>query len=275
MNTKYNIEELKYNLPDYISNSISDKELISAIETELRTNSELRGDLEELKSTLGFLETSKFEAPPNNYFVNLPVKINERIQVIEAGGSFLERLSLFWKILTPAIPVIILIGILLFNNSKNDTDKIQTNTDLNKIELQKEKTEPIETKNNGLKELQVKDSKNKTPSKEIVKQDNDILKATRKIQNNTLNENQNYIKDQNYIKEFETVEIPEIREQLSELLAGNIEIIEDSNTDEGVDVMFSGETDEESENESLDDEFLNLNLEQQKEIIDNLLKAQI
>jgi hypothetical protein len=38
--------------------------------------------------------------------------------------------------------------------------------------------------------------------------------------------------------------------------------------------MYSGE-DDESEVESLDDEFLNLTPEQQKEIIDNLIKTQI
>jgi len=270
MNTKYNIEEIKHNLPDYISNNITDKELIGAIENELKLNSELRSDLLELKNTFGFLETSKFEAPPNNYFANLPVKINERIYSNEAGTSFLDRLSLFWKILIPAIPVIILITFLLFNSSKNDTNEIQTtNTDPNKNELPLKKTEPVENKSNVVDEVQNKDSKDQTPLKEIVKQNNNISKTTRKLQKNDLNE------DQTIIKEYVTVEIPEIKAQLGELLADNREIIEDSNSEEEVDVMYSGEDDDESEVESLDDEFLNLTPEQQKEIIDNLLNAQI
>lgn len=283
MNTKYNIEEIKYNLPDYISNNIGDKDLISAIEKELEVNSELRGDLEELKNTLGFLKTTKFQNPPNNYFANLPVKINERIQPVETNGSFLDRISLFWKILIPAIPVIILIGILLFNSSKNDTDKIQTtNTDTNKNELSQRNPESVENKNN-VNENEGSDSKEKTPLTEIVKKDDNIHKTFPNVQKNNITEDHNNVdqtnvdqtnEGQTIMKENETVEIPEIKEQIGELLADNIEIIDDSNSDERIDVMYSGE-DDESEVENLDDEFLNLTPEQQKEIIDNLLKAQI
>jgi len=274
MKTKYNLEEIKCNLPDYISNNIADKELICSIEKELKTNSELREDLEELKSTFGFLKTSGFQVPPDNYFANLPVKINERIQTTEVDRSFLDRLSLFWKILIPAITVILIV-ILLFNSSKNDTDKIQTtNADSNKNELRQKKPEPVENKNNVSNEINGNDSKNKIPLTKIVKKDNNIPKTFRKLHKNNVEEDQNNVENQSSIKEYESVVIPEIKEQLSELLADNIEIIEDSNSDERVDVMYSGD-DDENEVESLDDEFLNLTPEQQKEIIDNLLKAQI
>ncbi len=290
MKTKYSLEELKYNLPDYISNKIADKELIGAIEKELEINSELREDLEELKSTFGFLKTSKFQNPPNNYFANLPVKINERIQPTEANGSFLDRLSLVWKILLPAIPVIIIIAILLFNSSKKETNKIQiSNIDTNKNELSQKKPEPVENKD-VVNENDGSDTKEKTPLKEIVKKDDNIHKTFSKNQKNNIKDDPNKVEEQtnvkdqnnadqnnegqNIIKENETVEIPEIKEQLGELLADNIEIIDDSNSDERIDVMYSGE-DDESEVESLDDEFLNLTPEQQKEIIDNLIKTQI
>ncbi|MEO6694045.1 MAG: hypothetical protein ABIY50_12825 [Ignavibacteria bacterium] len=262
---KYNIEELKFNLPDYISNNISDNELSDAIENELKINPDLRKDLDELKNTFSFLETSEFAAPPVNYFSNLPVKINQRINTNEQPKGFLDRLSLFWKILIPSIPAIIIICIILFNSLKDDSTEIMSgNRDPVKKELIQKETDPVENKNKITDKLS-DDSKEKTFKNEIHKKNN-IKRSIHPLRNNNVSE------DLTNLKSPDTAKLPQIPQLSDELLADNIESNEDSNNNEETDILYINE---EGEDEDLNDEFLNFTPAEQQEIIDNLIKAQI
>lgn len=265
MKTKYNIEELKYNLPDYISKNLTDNEITGAIETELRTNREFQIELEEIKNTFGFLENAKLEDPPANYFSNLPVKINQRISEELVSVSFWGRLGLFWKILIPAVTAIIIVGIILMNRTEKDTGNIQTNIEQNKIGIPN-KIEPPKIENNTVTDNREKTNEDKQSSEIVNKQIKESKTHKKAKRFETTND---FVTLPN-----ETVKITEVKGKAGELIADNIKIIDDSNSDE-VDVMISVESADEDEGVSLDEEFQSLTPAEQKVIIDNLIKAQI
>ncbi|HMS66206.1 MAG TPA: hypothetical protein PKD83_13265 [Ignavibacteria bacterium] len=182
MNIKKNFskEELKHSLPDYINNNISDAELYENISKELEVNSVLKNEFDEMKETFGFLDNNEFSTPPDNYFTNLSVRINEKIQANENELNWWERLGLIWKILIPAVPAAAVIIFILFNFYNNESQKIEianeipginpkVETELKKESLDKEslEKEPTEKEtsndinNNTPEKLKLFDNSNK------------------------------------------------------------------------------------------------------------------
>ena len=173
MNIKKNFskEELKHSLPDYINNNISDAELYENISKELEVNSVLKNEFDEMKETFGFLDNNEFSTPPDNYFTNLSVRINEKIQANENELNWWERLGLIWKILIPAVPAAAVIIFILFNFYNNESQKTEianeipginpkVETELKKESLDKEslEKEPTEKETSN-------DINNNTPEK--------------------------------------------------------------------------------------------------------------
>ena len=182
MNIKKNFskEELKHSLPDYINNNISDAELYENISKELEVNSVLKNEFDEMKETFGFLDNNEFSTPPDNYFTNLSVRINEKIQANENELNWWERLGLIWKILIPAVPAAAVIIFILFNFYNNESQKTEianeipginpkVETELKKESLDKEslEKEPTEKEtsndinNNTPEKLKLFDNSNK------------------------------------------------------------------------------------------------------------------
>lgn len=261
MNSKFNKEDLKFNLPDYILKKIGDSELVSEIENELKVNSEFKKEYEELKRTFNFLNAAEFENLSESYFANLPVKINRRLETKDSL-SFWKKLSMFWKILIPSVPII-LIAIFLFNNfSEDNIDQSLRNKIKENKSVESHDTNESNPTNN--------EDKNKIENKETVninekKQDsNDLAKVNKFIKKN----NKNY----KSIRKNKVDAITEENEDITDLLNPFADNLDDQETDEDEESLFYSTDDD---TETLENEFLNLTPEQQKEILDNLNQAQI
>lgn len=265
MKTKYNKEDLAHSLPDYISNKIDDKDLIKEIESEIINNSEFKNEFDELKTTLSFLSTTTWESPQESYFNNLPVRINERITKESSLESFWEKLSILWKILIPAIPVIIL-SIILFNNFTNKA------SDITQTETEKSKIESAENE----KKNRVSDNKTELTQNEPV----DKVQIE-KPQANPIHKNRNILSFKNNSNSIQTMnklnnaeqpkELTDIKNSITNLLADNIEPAESVNSDTDEDILYTGD----KEDYNLEEEFLNLTPQQQQEILKDLNNKQI
>lgn len=261
MDTKYTIEDLKYNLPDYISKKIENIELVKEIENNLKVNPDLKKEYERLKATFNFLSGANFESPPESYFTNLPIKINQKLSENNKTISLWEKLSIVWKILIPAIPMIILFAII-FNSFEDKDIKQNSNSEIKSSDITEKKHEITEEKNQILEKERViiEDKK----SKDKIIQNN---KTNKKINPSyKISKTKEKVKpslDEN--KESEVVDPP------NNLYADKIEDQDYTENEEDDNLFYS----DEEELEILEDEFFNLTPEQQKEIIDNLKNVQI
>ena len=126
MENKIMNDELSENLPDYILNKLEDKNLIEKIENRLSSDSSFKSEYEEIKNTMSFLNSAEFTPPPDNYFSNLSVNINRRIEAKDKKfGFFTDPLFIFRKLI-PVLGLIILAAYFIFSYVKNDTDKNET-----------------------------------------------------------------------------------------------------------------------------------------------------
>ncbi|MEO8210921.1 MAG: hypothetical protein ABI840_10190 [bacterium] len=272
MKPKFSTEELIQSLPDFITNKISDINLKSEIENELRINGDFKLEYNELKSTLGFLNSYDFESPSESYFNNLSVKINDRINNENITESFWKRLSLVWKILIPVIPVIIL-AIVLFSNLKEEksTSGISEN-EINKTEITKEKINSSENKTEITKtENQINSNKEKPNAEEIKRNENSTLKLKKFNSNIKSRQSSEKNPDKDLRDEKNESDMGE-DVSLNAELSDNIEMSDEEVSENNEDVLFSGDNIGE---ETLEQEFLTLPPDEQQEIIDNLNKAQI
>lgn len=128
MNTKYNIEELLHNLPDYISDNLSDPDLKEAIELKISSDPDFKMEFTRLKETLNFLQTESFELPSDTYFNNLSVRINEAINKETPALTFFERIGISMKIALPVFAVFLIITFLIIYNAS-----FNENSDKSKI----------------------------------------------------------------------------------------------------------------------------------------------
>lgn len=286
---KYSLEELKFSLPDFIKNQIEDIELKETIESELITNSELKIEFEEFQNTMNFLQNSEFSNPPESYFNNLSVKINEKIALNENELNWWEKLSLIWKVLIPAIPVAVLLIFLLSNYSGNESLKTEVVKE-NSTEISK----PNETSETG-KEMTKSDDKTEI-SKESKEKSN--------FSNNKVELNKNPIKSKKYDKinksfniddilyKSETIfETSETDENLTDTgnedegfykndnFAGNIDMDNETDSDEetvaedeNYDLLYQNDI---IEDKSLEDELQRLTPEEQNEIFTNLINSKL
>lgn len=167
MNNKFNIEELKYLIPDYITGQISDADK-AVIEKALAESEELREFHNEMKGVFGFVEKVKFREPSPQYWANLLPRIHERIEqqeskTISAGFSW-DKISALWKILVP-VAAVILIAVIYYAVKPSET---QLTKDDKKIEnLNKDTNSEVKEKSNDKKQ---EDIQNNTNPENIVKE---------------------------------------------------------------------------------------------------------
>ncbi len=275
MNTSDKMEGLILNLPDYISNNISDINLKSQIETELKINPVFKNEHDELVKTFSFLNSSELESPSENYFNNLPVKINERISAGENSGkstiaSYLDRLSTLWKILIPAIPVIIIAVVLMNRPDTNESNisKENVQTEITKDMTAEENKNSTENKTEELKT----ESNNNNSNSEVQLPGSGITQThspdIRLKKNKT---NPGNIKGKINLNQTENQFASSTQESLNNLISENTEATEEETAESDEDVFYTGDNTE----EDLEDEFFDMPQDQQQEIINNLKKTQI
>jgi hypothetical protein len=111
-------DDLRYNLPDYITGDLNDAIIKGKIEARLLTDSAFREEYDSLKSTINFLESAELEAPSEVYFANLQANIISKVQKAEPAEkqSILEKLLGYWKIVVPALTVCVVIIIYSRNS---------------------------------------------------------------------------------------------------------------------------------------------------------------
>ena len=290
MKNNYNtsdIEELKQSLPDYLTNKIEDKNLISAIEKALEENAGFKSEAEELRHTFGFLQNTELAAPPDNYFTNLSVKINGKIQQSENKESLWERLGLVWKILIPAIAVIIITGLLVMNYLETDvlkkelTDKNikeEKKTEEVKIPEGKTEVENLENKINGNSDKQNLSEEKISVTEKNVNSKNKFTKNKTETLPKEIKEFKNSENSQE--KEQEKVK-DDLNIKLNDLIADNFynsdnpfnSSDDDTVTEEdNSDLFFQNEADDEN---NIEEEFKELSTEEQIEILNNLSKSKI
>ncbi len=270
MKTKFSKEDLVYSLPDYISDKSMDKELSDLIRNEIENNAEFKNEFDELRSSMNFLKTAKLESPGDSYFNNLSVRINDRVNAV-TNENIWNRISIFWKILVPAL-TIILIAVFYYTNFKSNYKPE------NQVVQQEQKNNP---------QLSEKQNQNNDGNKNLLSQQNsDEQLSTKKSSVKESNENVSYIKKYkksintpgplkaNQIIQPDQPTQPVIQENMnSDLIADNVDKSEGAVNDADEDLLITKDNPEEDNN--LDDEIKDLTPEQQKEILETLSKSQI
>ncbi|HRI85747.1 MAG TPA: hypothetical protein PK536_09920, partial [Ignavibacteria bacterium] len=120
---------LMQSIPDFINDKISDSELSNAVGELIETDSQFKNEYEEVSKTLSFFEKSEFPEPPDNYFNNLPVRINERINPassVSENSVMFQNFSKAWKYIVPALTVILIA--LFFILRQENSDPVLTNS---------------------------------------------------------------------------------------------------------------------------------------------------
>ncbi len=266
-NSKYNKEDLIHSLPDYIKRNIDDKNLIDAIEKELESDPGFRLEMNEIQNTLGFLNSAELESPPESYFNNLPVKINDKINESfnpeKSASGLWARAGMFWKILLPSIPVVIVAIILLsrYNNDqsvqlspdKNENNAVIQNeniTEHNENELSD--IEPEFKSDENITEEQPADIDKSTNRKKIISTDRNKISSDKTVLSGTNGDSTGILSG--------TI-LSELSDDTGDLFTG----------EQGEDILFSVESDD----EIMEDEFFDLTPEQQEEVLKSLKESNI
>jgi len=261
MKTNYNKEDLFHSLPDYIASHIDDDELLKEIKKEIELNPEFKSEYEDMKNTCNFLDTAELEGPNDNYFNNLSVRINSRI-ADNSKYSMWESIGSMWKILLPAVCVII-IAVLLYNNLKNDTTetRLTNNTD---TKVESNESNPGSDKNN-MEPAFSKEKENIQNSELQNFNNNNITKDKVRNTPRRVNGNQVFNNPSELINDSKQFESPLTNNSIAENIEDNT-VIESED-----DVLYIID----SEDEDYEDEFLSLTPAEQQEILENLSKSQI
>lgn len=116
-NNELNIEDLKLELPDYISGELKDNTMRQKIEILIRTDNDFKNEYNSLRTALSFISTSEFEKPQELYFANLQSRILEKTSAKEEAIPFYNKIISYWKYLVPAVTVCIVI--LIYTSNMN------------------------------------------------------------------------------------------------------------------------------------------------------------
>ncbi|MGB3018926.1 MAG: hypothetical protein WBC65_14045 [Ignavibacteria bacterium] len=127
MKNKYTDEDLLMALPDYVRGADVGNELEALLREKIETDASFKEEYEAMFKTFNFLSKAEFSEPPDHYFTNLQIRINDRIPSTNKE-SWWERLSIGWKVLIPAIPVIIALMIFFFNKDDRQEKIIALDT---------------------------------------------------------------------------------------------------------------------------------------------------
>lgn len=133
MDTKYTDEDLLMALPDFARGAKLDSQLEAMLKKKLESDDSFQSEYQDILKTFNFLSKAKFSEPPDHYFSNLSVRINEKIDST-AKESWWEKLGLFWKIIIPVLPVLIALMIFLLNRD-DSRDKLLTLDTTSKTEI--------------------------------------------------------------------------------------------------------------------------------------------
>ena len=123
MNNNNNNNNLYINLPDYINNSLKDKNIIEQIKFEIDHNPDFKNDYEQMKFSLDLMSNTELDAPPDNYFNNLIPEINLRIEQSKKKHSFIwfSKIVPYWKY---AVPVSLIVLFLLMYDIEFRDNKV-------------------------------------------------------------------------------------------------------------------------------------------------------
>ena len=248
MNTKYTDEDLLMALPDFARGAELDEELEALLRKKLDADDSFRNEYQNILKTFRFLSQAKFSEPPDHYFSNLSVKINERIETA-SGVSWWEKLGLFWKILIPVLPVLIVMLLYFFNREDNSNNMLTHDT-TNKSEIPSQiSSVPAETPAVSDSDIQQLDSENANSKELLTKSENTYFKLS----------DTDFFENTNGTDALLNSSLPEIS------LADNIDNSESQTINE-TDVLLGTQEIE----ESVEDEFLELSPEEQSEILEIL-----
>ena len=279
MENKIMNDELSENLPDYILNKLEDKSLIEKIENRLSSDSSFKTEYEEIRNTMSFLNSAEFTPPPDNYFSNLSVNINRRIEVKNKKFEFFTDPLFIFRKLIPVLGLIILAAYFIFSYVKNDTDKNETSVNEKISSDTFSKTqETIENKIKPPEEIseiitpdKTSESKNKSP---YFSGKNKKINTSRSINNSDftiMNEETKSESETNYPSDTELT-------NKSALIADSHLFYDDFDSEEAIeesedtDMIYQTSTDD---NEDLEEELLLLSPEEKYELINNLKKSQL
>ncbi len=279
MENKIMNDELSENLPDYILNKLEDKSLIEKIENRLSSDSSFKTEFEEIRNTMSFLNSAEFTPPPDNYFSNLSVNINRRIEVKNKKFEFFTDPLFIFRKLIPVLGLIILAAYFIFSYVKNDTDKNETSVNEKISSDTFSKTqETIENKIKPPEEIseiitpdKTSESKNKSP---YFSGKNKKINTSRSINNSDftiMNEETKSESETNYPSDTELT-------NKSALIADSHLFYDDFDSDEAIeesedtDMIYQTSTDD---SEDLEEELLLLSPEEKYELINNLKKSQL
>lgn len=279
MENKIMNDELSENLPDYILNKLEDKNLIEKIENRLSSDSSFKTEYEEIRNTMSFLNSAEFTPPPDNYFSNLSVNINRRIEVKNKKFEFFTDPLFIFRKLIPVLGLIILAAYFIFSYVKNDTDKNETSVNEKISSDTFSKTqETIENKIKPPEEIseiitpdKTSESKNKSP---YFSGKNKKINTSRSINNSDftiMNEETKSESETNYPSDTELT-------NKSALIADSHLFYDDFDSEEAIeesedtDMIYQTSTDD---SEDLEEELLLLSPEEKYELINNLKKSQL
>lgn len=265
MKAKYSKEDLIHSLPDYASDNIEDSELIKEIERVINTDNEVKNEFIEISNTMNFLNSADLEHPGENYFNNLSVKINERINENTNPVSILDRLGLLWKILIPVFSIL-LISFLFLINKNNDkvgltmTDELKKQTSTADIK-EKEIKVPVQERNDA--ELNTGTEKTTSSEHKQIHPGNKKERFTDHI----------FTKGtgiDNTLSKVKITSETEEDETFSAIMAEGTDISNNYDEEAEEDILLIND-----DEDNFEEELMEFTPEEQKEILENITKSQI
>jgi hypothetical protein len=151
MKNKFNIEEIKLLIPDYVSGSLTEEEN-SLVKNAIDSSDELKELYLDMKNAFEYADTIKYEEPAPRYWNNLLPKIHEKIEAREQQSLAKNPISYIWKILVPVAAVVLIF--IIYKISFTPDSEISQNQDR---KIQEEKTVTKDTIKEEISPLQTKD----------------------------------------------------------------------------------------------------------------------
>lgn len=296
MNTKYNYEDLLHSLPDYISNKLSNQDLKNAIETKINSDPDFKAEFLNLSETMDLFEPDFSESPSDAYFNNLSVRINEKINSETKHVSIFEKFGISLKFAFPVIAALLIIttAVIYFSNNANDNISNKENTITSEKTFEENnivKSEENKTSDNNTELSGINNDQTNKDGQKIIQNDTPekIAKTNIQINNRSVVEqSENPDNDATEDKSVFSKDIEPGTESLkafaneSLALADNSDIIEDNSditedsdnsdnnlTEQDVDVLISGDSDE----DFLEEDIFDMTPEERNEIVEFLKQS--
>lgn len=264
MKAKYSKEDLIHSLPDYVSDNIEDNELVKEIERVINSDNEVKNEFIEISNTMNFLNSAELEHPGENYFNNLSVKINERIHENANRGSIHDRLGLLWKILIPALSIL-LISFLFLSNRNTDNTELATAVETKQLSAADNKENEIKVPVQKINEAELNTHTEKTTASERkqIHRGNKKERFTDQIftEGNGID---------NTLSKFKIISDTEEDETFSAIMAEGTDVSYNYDEEAEEDILFIND-----DEDNFEEELMEFTPEEQKEILENITKSQI